>query len=159
MESKSEKKRQHHKIQELGHKLISIPEEIINEMNIGNELIDAISLAKKLKKKGALNRQKKLIGKLIKHENISHIRGVIKKTNTRSNLEKKIFKNTEFWRDRIIHKKIIGLNEYHCFIGKENPSIKIKLKAIEQNTKKDSGTKLKRELFKIIFEELSNLSD
>jgi ribosomal 50S subunit-associated protein YjgA (DUF615 family) len=51
MESKSEKKRQHHKIQELGHKLISIPEEIINEMNIGNELIDAISLAKKLKKK------------------------------------------------------------------------------------------------------------
>ena len=47
MESKSEKKRQHHKIQELGHKLISIPEEIINEMNIGNELIDAISLAKK----------------------------------------------------------------------------------------------------------------
>ena len=78
MKSKSEKKRQHHKIQELGHKLISIPEEIINEMNIGNELIDAISLAKKLKKKGALDRQKKLIGKLIKHENISHIREVIK---------------------------------------------------------------------------------
>ena len=42
MKSKSEKKRQHHKIQELGQKLISIPEEIINEMNIGNELLDAI---------------------------------------------------------------------------------------------------------------------
>ena len=159
MKSKSEKKRQHHKIQELGHKLISIPEEIINEMNIGNELIDAISLAKKLKKKGALNRQKKLIGKLIKHENISHIREVIKKTNTKSNLEKKVFKNTEFWRDRIIHEKTIGLNEYHSFVGKENPAIKIKLKTIEQNTKKNSDTKLKRELFKIIFEELSNLSD
>ena len=59
MESKSEKKRQHHKIQELGHKLISIPEEIINEMNIGNELIDAISLAKKLKKKRRAQQTKK----------------------------------------------------------------------------------------------------
>ena len=159
MKSKSEKKREHHKVQELGHQLISIPEEVINEMNIDNELIDAISLAKKLKKKGALNRQKKLIGKLIKHENISHIKEIIKKTNTKSNLEKKIFKNTEFWRDRIIQKRTIGLNEYDSFVGKENPSIKTKLETIEQNTKKDRDTKLKRELFKIIFEELSNLSD
>ena len=159
MKSKSEKKREHHKVQELGHQLISIPEEIINEMNIDNELIDAISLAKKLKKKGALNRQKKLIGKLIKHENISHIKEIIKKTNTKSNLEKKIFKNTEFWRDRIIQKRTIGLNEYDSFVGKENPSIKTKLETIEKNTKKDRDTKLKRELFKIIFEELSNLSD
>ena len=159
MKSKSEKKREHHKVQELGHQLISIPEEIINEMNIDDELIDAISLAKKLKKKGALNRQKKLIGKLIKHENISHIKEIIKKTNTKSNLEKKIFKNTEFWRDRIIQKRTIGLNEYDSFVGKENPSIKTKLETIEKNTKKDRDTKLKRELFKIIFEELSNLSD
>ena len=159
MKSKSEKKREHHKVQELGHQLISIPEEIINEMNIDNELIDAISLAKKIKKKGALNRQKKLIGKLIKHENISHIKEIIKKTNTKSNLEKKIFKNTEFWRDRIIQKRTIGLNEYDSFVGKENPSIKTKLETIEKNTKKDRDTKLKRELFKIIFEELSNLSD
>ncbi len=159
MKSKSEKKREHHKVQELGHQLISIPEEVINEMNIDNELIDAISLAKKLKKKGALNRQKKLIGKLIKHENISHIKEIIKKTNTKSNLEKKIFKNTEFWRDRIIQKRTIGLNEYDSFVGKENPSIKTKLETIEKNTKKDRDTKLKRELFKIIFEELSNLSD
>jgi len=158
MKSKSEKKRQHHKIQELGYQLVSIPEEIINEMNIGNELIDAIFLAKKLKKKGALNRQKKLIGKLIKHENISQIREIIEKINTKSNLEKKIFKNTEFWRDMIIQKKTTGLNEYNSFVGKENSLIKTKLKAIEQNTNKDRDTRLKRELFKIIFEELSNLS-
>ena len=39
-------------IEELGESLISMPEEIINQLELKNDLKYAISLAKKIKKKG-----------------------------------------------------------------------------------------------------------
>ena len=49
MKSKSEKKREHHEIQMLGEKLVSISDEKLKEFFLSNELIEAITLARKLK--------------------------------------------------------------------------------------------------------------
>ena len=48
MESKSAKKRHHHMIEKLGESLITMPEEIINQLELKNNLKYAISSAKKI---------------------------------------------------------------------------------------------------------------
>jgi len=105
MESKSAKKRYHHMIEKLGESLLTMPEEIINQLELKNDLKYAISLAKKIKKRGALKRQIKLIGKLTRQENIEILSRKIQEYKDEENIEKKLFKETEFWREKILLEK------------------------------------------------------
>jgi len=157
MKSKSEKKREHHEIQMLGEKLVSISDEKLKEFFLSNELIEAITLARKLKKHGALRRQKQLIGKLTRFENIEYIQNILNKQNKRDRLEKKIFKHTEEWRKRILEEGNSSLDEYNIFIGWKNKDIKLLLKTIKLNPKDLKRIKVKRELFKLIHKDLSAL--
>jgi len=157
MKSKSEKKREYHKIQALGEKLISIPDEKLKEFFLNNELLEAITLAKKLKKHGALRRQKQLIGKLTRLEDVEHIQDILNKQNKRDRLEKEIFKDTEEWRKKILANGKNSINEYNIFIGSENKDIELLLKATKLNPKNSIKLKLKRELFKLIHKDLSSL--
>ncbi len=157
MKSKSEKKRNHHKFQALGERLISIPDEKLKESFLNNELLEAITLAKRLKKHGALRRQKQLIGKLTKLEDMEYIQNILNKQNKRDRLERKIFKNTEEWRERILAEGNNSLDQYNIFIGSENKDIKLLLKAIKLNPKNSIKIRLKRELFKLIHKDISAL--
>jgi len=157
MKSKSEKKREYNKIHALGERLIAIPDENLKELLLNNELLESITLAKKLKKHGALRRQKQLIAKLTALEDIERIENILNKQSRKDRLEKKLFKDTESWRERILTEGKNSIDEYSILIGSENKNIKSLLKAIKLNPRNSKKIKFKRELFKLIHKDLSAL--
>jgi ribosome-associated protein len=63
--SKSARKREYRALQKLGEDLIPLLESDLRSMNLGEALLDAVLEAKRMKKRGALRRQKQYIGKLM----------------------------------------------------------------------------------------------
>ena len=63
--SKSARKRDYLARQKIGEDLIPLQEEELRAMDLDEDLLDAILEAKRLKKHGALRRQKQYIGKLM----------------------------------------------------------------------------------------------
>ncbi len=63
--SKSARKREHLARQKLGEDLIPLLEADLRSMGLEDELLEAILEAKRMKKHGALRRQKQYIGKLM----------------------------------------------------------------------------------------------
>lgn len=63
--SKSARKRAYLALQKLGEDLIPLLESDLKSMNLDEELLDAVLEAKRMKKRGALRRQKQYIGKLM----------------------------------------------------------------------------------------------
>ncbi len=63
--SKSARKREYLALQKLGEDLIPLLESDLRAMNLDEDLLDAILEAKRIKKRGALRRQKQYIGKLM----------------------------------------------------------------------------------------------
>jgi ribosome-associated protein len=52
-------------LQKLGEDLIQLLESDLRAMNLGEDLLEAVLEAKRMKKRGALRRQKQYIGKLM----------------------------------------------------------------------------------------------
>ena len=63
--SKSARKREYLALQQLGEELIPLLESDLRAMNLDEDLLDAVLKAKRIKKRGALRRQKQYIGKLM----------------------------------------------------------------------------------------------
>ena len=63
--SKSARKREYLALQKLGEDLIPLLESDLRTMNLDEDLLLAILEAKRVKKRGALRRQKQYIGKLM----------------------------------------------------------------------------------------------
>ena len=141
-------------IEKLGESLITIPEETINQLELKDDLRVAISLAKKIKKRGALKRQIKLIGKLTKQENIENISRKIREYQDEQNIEKKLFKETEFWREKILSEKDKAIKQFFFLTGSENYDIQSVFEKIESCNEIKQKTKYKKQLFKIIHQHL-----
>ena len=63
--SKSARKREAAAAQDLGTKLIDLKESDLRALNLGEKLLDAILLAKRITSRGGLARQRQYIGKLM----------------------------------------------------------------------------------------------
>ena len=137
-------------IEKIGESLITIPEETINQLELKDDLRVAISLAKKIKKRGALKRQIKLIGKLTKQENIENISRKIREYQDEQNIEKKLFKETEFWREKILSEKDKAIKQFFLQTGSDNYDIQSVFEKIESCNEIKQKTKYKKQLFKII---------
>lgn len=64
--SKSARKREYLLLQALGEKLIALPVTDLESMELDDRLLDAIVAAKAMRSRGALRRQRQLIGKLMR---------------------------------------------------------------------------------------------
>ena len=65
--SKSERKRQMHALQQLGERLVALPQAELDRLNIEDErLREAIDQARRITARGGLRRQLQFIGKLMR---------------------------------------------------------------------------------------------
>ena len=63
--SKSARKREYLALQKLGEELITLQESDLQSMALDEDLLEAVLEAKRIKKHGALRRQRQYIGKLM----------------------------------------------------------------------------------------------
>ena len=100
--SKTKKKKEALSLQVLGERLVKLPEEQINDIDLPVEIYDAVKFAKTIKQRGALRRQMQYIGTLMRKIDPAPVQEVlfnIEQGNYKKTAE---FKATEKLRDELI---------------------------------------------------------
>ena len=82
--SKSARKREYLALQKLGEELIGVQESDLLAMSLDEDLLEAILDAKRMKKHGALKRQKQYVGKLMGRVDPDPIRAALERVRQRS---------------------------------------------------------------------------
>ncbi len=65
--SKSARKREYLALQKLGEELLTLRESDLLDMELDEDLLEAVLEARQMRSRGALRRQKQYIGKLMRH--------------------------------------------------------------------------------------------
>lgn len=150
--SKSQIKREAEALQELGERLIALPIDKLEQLDLSEVLYDAVMLAKRLTAHGAIRRQKQYIGKLMRKEDCDPIQAKFDEWDgaTRSQLAK--FHKLERWRDRLLtNDDTIGE------LMQEYPDLDIqRLRSLIRNARKEQAAgkppKSSRDIFKLLRE-------
>ncbi len=148
--SKSAKKREILALQALGEQLIDLTEAQLRDLELEERLFDAVTVASKIKSRGALRRQCQLIGKLMRNVDPGPIRLAIEAFQRQANTEKEIFRRAEHWRDRIVQHEDEALNEFFEMTGTVNEN----LFSILQEYLACSDDTVRRALYRKIFRQV-----
>ena len=100
--SKTALKKQMHELQALGEQLLDLPAARLASVPMPDALREAVMLARKMHKFGALNRQKQYIGKLMRRIDAQPIREALTAIAQEGLAEKHTHKLCENWRDRLL---------------------------------------------------------
>lgn len=100
--SKSARKREAHELQRLGDALIALRPEQLASMPITEPLRDAIELAKRIKAREGLRRQRQLIGKLMRDADADAIREALDAGSAGHRAEVALARAAEDWRERLL---------------------------------------------------------
>ena len=152
--SKTELKRRHLELQELGERMIGMDARILDELPLDERLRDAIRAAASMRGRGALRRQKQLIGKLMRNADADAIRSALDARAADDRLARRIFADAEQWRDRIARGDADAIAEFTATSG-GNASELARLVAELRSSRSEKQTKtLRRRLFRVIHDAL-----
>lgn len=153
--SKSQLKREAHAITDLGTKLLGLSVEQLNKFDLPNDIIEALKVAKNIKKHGALKRQKLYIGKLLRGIDAKPVEAQYEMLQSPHKEDVKQFHDVENWRDDIIAdtKKI---NEFLSLHPQAQRQSLIKMQKDAVNSNPQISTKAKRKLFAYVKEFIFN---
>ena len=102
--SKTKVKKQMHDLQELGEQLTELSKEHLSELDIPDNLRDAVREVKKIKSFGAIKRQMQYIGKLMRDIDPTHIQAKLAEWNGTSRQHIAWLHQVERWRDRLLEE-------------------------------------------------------
>jgi len=100
--SRSQRKRDAEELKDLGDALVAMPAGDLVRLPLSERLVDAIELQRRITAHGGRARQRQLIGKLLRHEDIEAIRAAIEARRTDARLAAREFHRVETWRDRLV---------------------------------------------------------
>ena len=109
--SKGERKRSSHELQELGEELIGLPDAVLDELQLPENLRDAVLAARRFSSHGAQLRQRQYIGKLMRKVDAQAIRAAVDARRQQENAAARQFRRIEHWRDRLLQDCDAALSE------------------------------------------------
>ena len=109
--SKSALKRQHAQLQSLGESLIDFEIATLEKLPLEESLFDAIVAAKSMKARGALRRQKQLIGKRMAGTDVDALRAALQALGDEERRQKRQFAEAERLRDRVLRDGESAIDE------------------------------------------------
>ena len=102
--SKTKIKKQMHDLQDLGEELVGLSKEHLAEIEIPDNLRDAVREVKKIKSFGAIKRQMQYIGKLMRDIDPAPIQAKLSEWNGTSRQHITWLHQVERWRDRLLEQ-------------------------------------------------------
>jgi len=103
--SKTKKKKEALSLQVLGNRLVELPEEQINDIDLPVEIYDAVKFAKTIKQRGALKRQMQHIGTLMRKIDPASVQEALLNIEQGNYKKAAEFKAMEKLRDELIAGK------------------------------------------------------
>jgi ribosome-associated protein len=118
--SKSALKREYLALQALGEQLMELTTDQLHSIGLPEQLLDAVVAAKSMSARGAMRRQKQLIGKIMRNTDAEPIKAAIDAYGRNDRMEKQVFHNAEQWRERLTAGGGDDLGEFFDLIGHRN---------------------------------------
>ena len=125
---------------------------------LNDRLHDAIRDAGKIKSRGALRRQKQLIGKLMRNVDADRIRAELAKLRADDLVNKRLFARAEAWRDRMITEGNVALDEFDSDVGAADKDLRDLLGDLAVATGEKVEKTLRRQIFRRVHEILVRIS-
>ena len=147
-------KRQHTALQELGERMIGLEDETLADLPIDERLRDAVAAAGSMRSRGALRRQKQLIGKLMRSADADAIRQALNALGADERRAKRIFADAERWRDRLANGDSDTMTEFVALTSGDHEQLR---QAVENVRRSQSDKQIKtsrRRLFRIVHDAL-----
>lgn len=138
--------------QDIGRKLVELPKDKLNKLNLDESLMDAIREAKRITSNGAIRRQMQYIGRLMRETDLAPIVEQLQKWDGKHQEENARFHHMERWRKRLLSDPK-ALDEFLLNCPQAQASIQ-PLRTLIRNAQKEEAAgkppKSSRELFKLI---------
>jgi ribosome-associated protein len=109
--SRSARKRAAQSAQELGERLVDLPDVELAELDLPPELLVAIRDARRITSRAAGARQRQFIGKLMRDIDCEPIAAALAARGKRDALEAQRFARVESWRERLLREGDAALAE------------------------------------------------
>ncbi|HUL11382.1 MAG TPA: ribosome biogenesis factor YjgA [Methylococcaceae bacterium] len=149
--SKSQLKRESAALQDLGEELIALPLERLNSFDLPVQLLEAVRQAQSITQHGALKRQRKFIGKLLREIDAEPIRKKLAGLKNQSAQAIGELHRIERWRDRLLGG---DENEINGFLAAYPSADRQKLRQLVRDARKEriaqSPPRSARLLFKYV---------
>lgn len=151
--SRSALKREADRLQKLGEALLDLPESTLNEIELPDNLTEAIHLAKNIHSRAGFKRQRQYIGKLMRHIDPEPIEQFLDQLQQHKGESNAHHHQLEQWRDQLIDGSPNTLTE----LIEKNPQLDVQqLRQLVRNAQKEKrenrSPKYFRELFKFLRE-------
>jgi ribosome-associated protein len=109
--SKTQKKKEALSLQALGEQLVTLSSEQLKNIDLPVDILNAVTLAKSLKKHGALLRQMQYIGTLMRKHDPAPIRDALQLIEQGTGKQTEDHRKREKWRDELISGNDLLLEE------------------------------------------------
>ena len=155
--SKSDRKREQHALQELGESLIALDVASLAAMPLDDRLRQAIRDAAQIRSRGALRRQKQLIGKLMRDVDPEPIRAELARRTADDVRAKQLFARTERWRDRIVREGDAALDQFVGETGVDDAQLRHAIAELEVSFSERVEKTIRRQIFRRVHEILGRI--
>lgn len=155
--SKSARKREYLLLQALGEKLIALPVTDLESMELDDRLLDAIVAAKAMRSRGALRRQRQLIGKLMRSADAVRIEATLASLGRGDRETNALFRSAEQWRDRMCAEGAEALAAFARLTGDGGALARL-LRELDAAVTETARRSIRRRLFREIHAELQDLA-
>lgn len=123
--SKSVRKKEQLALQALGERLVELSDEQLAAIPLDESLREAVLDARSIRARGALRRQRQLIGKLMRQVDPEPIRAALEQLLRRERQDKALFRRAESWRDRLLTEGRAALRELEREAGRSFDGLRI----------------------------------
>ena len=148
--SKSARKRRQLELQELGEQLITLNDDELRSLSLEERLETAVRSASNITSRGALRRQKQLIGKLMRDMDPDPIRAALARLRVDEIRDKRLFAKAEKWRDRLVRERAAALDEFAAATGTDDAELRSLLAELEVAHSERAEKTVLRKIFRRI---------
>ena len=149
--SKSEKKREMTALQELGKRLLELSQAQVHKIEMPQELLDSLLLARTLKSHSALRRQMQYIGVLMRRIDIEPIRQALNEIDRGQKRKAREFQQLELMRDNLVEgDDAVFDNIVNRFPDADIQKLRQIVRAARKEKKDDAPPKQSRVLFRYL---------
>jgi len=156
--SKSTRKREQLALQELGEALIALNDSELASLSLDDKLHKAVRDAGRISSRGALRRQKQLIGKLMRNVDPQPIRTKLAQLRADDVRNKRIFARAERWRDQLLVNGAQMLDAFDAETNTTDAELRALLGELDVGYGERAEKTVRRQIFRRIHEILVKIS-
>lgn len=139
-------------LQDLGEKLVTLPRDKLDKLELPEALLNAINEAKRITSNGAIRRQMQYIGRLMREVETEPIIDQLQRWEGRHSAETAHFHQLERWRTRLLNEDA-ALSEFlQLYPQTDSQHLRTLIRNSQREYIANKPPKSSRELFKLIRE-------